>query len=383
MVIEDMIAILLPVAAASGWFAAKKHYTRKYLTDYARPLTQAYRRGLNYLLDEKTDKAIAAVAHILEQEYEPIETHIALGNLFRRRGEVERAIDIHSKLLQDPILTDHQKTKANFELGVDYMRAGLFDRAEAIFHPLSSSKTHGRGALQHLLQIYQQEKDWVNAIDCVRQLQRMVKPRQGETAAHFFCELADEAMHLHRLKDARDFLVQALADDPQCVRASIAKAKLEFGNGEYHQALQTLKNIELQNPVYLPVALPMIRLCWERQGDNGLTEYLERIYQNFGVVAAALEVAERIRESRGLTAAIDYLLPVIEANPDSGLIYRVLDFMTEDRSSAADRIRRINRALHSLVLDSDRYHCIECGFRATELHWRCPSCQFWGSIIPL
>jgi lipopolysaccharide biosynthesis regulator YciM len=379
----DLISLLLPVAAASGWYAAKKHYTRKYLTELANPMTQAYRRGINYLLDEKTDKAIAAVAHILEQDSEPLETHIALGNLFRRRGEVEKAIEMHKKLLQEPDLSVPQKEKANYELGIDYMRAGLFDRAEIIFNTLAQTNNHGKAALQQMLLIYQQQKDWHNAIACILKLRRIAKPRHGETAAHFLCELAEEAMTLHRLKDARDYLGQALKDDHDCVRASIAKGKLELGNGEYRQALETLRQVESQNPRYLPVVLPLIRQCWERQGNTQeLTRYLHHLHEKFGFISAAVELAERIRDTQGIDAAIDYLLPILEANPNPFSISRAMALLAEDRSLGSNKMRRLCALLQATTADRLRFQCEHCGFSLSELFWRCPSCQHWGSILP-
>lgn len=383
MLAQSLIALLLPVAAASGWYAARKHYTRKYLTDFAHPLTRAYRTGINYLLDEKTDKAIAAVARILEQDSEPLETHIALGNLFRRRGEVEKAIELHKKLTVEPGVSQTQKDKANYELGMDYMRAGLFDRAESIFVSLADTKTHGKYASQHLLQIYQQQRDWHKAIESVRTLRRYVKPRHGETAAYFFCELAEEAMSLHRLKDARDYLANALADDPSCVRASIAKGKLELGNGEDKQALLTFKSVESQNPVYLPVVLPLIRQCWDRRGnEREFIAYLDHLYETFGVVSAAVERADRMRQTLGISAALDYLLPILERRPDPIGISRALALLSEDSQYASNKIRRLCALLQELASDQHQFQCKHCGFGAKELHWRCPSCQYWGSIRP-
>lgn len=379
----ELVALLLPVAAASGWYAAKQHYTRKYRTDFADPMTQAYRRGINYLLDEKTDKAIATVAHILEQNAEPLETHIALGNLFRRRGEVEKAIEIHKKLLQEPGLSAVQQEKANFELGMDYLRAGLFDRAEGIFKALEQSSVHGKAALQQMLFIYQQQKDWHNAIAWILKLRRFAKPHHGETAAHFLCELAEEAMSLHRLKDARDYLVQALKDDPDCVRASIAKGKLELGNGEYRLALETLRRVESQDPRYLPVVLPLIRQCWERQGNgHELAGYLQYLHGEFGFITAAVELAERIRSTQGLGAAMDYLLPVLEANPDPFAISRALALLAEDGGLGSAEMRRLCALLQPALAGKLRFQCEHCGFSASELYWRCPSCQYWGSILP-
>ena len=143
MQVQALIALLLPLAAASGWYTARKHYQKKFLEEHVHPLTQAYRRGLNYLLDDKTDKAIAAVGQILEQDDESLEVQIAFGNLFRRRGDVERAIEIHTRLRATVGLTESQRARADFELALDYLRAGLYDRSESLLLSLVETKTHG------------------------------------------------------------------------------------------------------------------------------------------------------------------------------------------------------------------------------------------------
>lgn len=382
----ELVAFLLPIAAASGWYAAKRHFTRKYFVDHAHPLTRAYCRGLNYLLHEKPDKAIDAFADLLEQDYETIETHIALGNLFRRRGEVEKAIEIHEKLNNDPDLTETLKAHASYELGVDYMRAGLFDRAEAIFQTLSQSESRGKAALQQLLQIYQQEKDWRNAIACTRKLLRFVKPPRGENIAQFLCELAEEALLANSPREAADYLAKALLEDPGCVRASLAKARLELASGNYSEALKNLHRVEQQNPAYLAETLSPTAECYESLGDNeGLMHHLARLYRDFGLIAAAIALAERIhRKGAGPRAAAEYLLSVMEARPRLLGLSAAVDLLSVpgQRLERSD-MERVSAGLSRLVQEIPRYRCRECGFSGSQLHWRCPSCQSWDSVTPV
>ncbi len=380
----DLTALLLPIAAASGWFAAKKNFTRQSLKHFAHPLADAYRRSLHYLLDENTDKAIAAITHILERDSEPLETHIALGNLYRRRGEVEKAIQIHEKLLQEPGRTESQRQRATYELGIDYLRAGLLDRAEAMFLALVRDTLFGRVAMQQLLQIYQRQKDWRKAIECTLKLRHKGRLRHGETVAHFLCELADEAMVQSRLAEAHVLLDQALEDDPACVRASLTKGRLELGQGEYRQALATLQRVERQNPIYLPATLPLVKACWEHlDNEPDFLEYLEHLHRDFGIMAAAAERAEHIRRRQDLHSAMDYLLPIMESKPDPLAISRALALLTEDSGLGASRMQRLCRLLQELLSSTLHFRCEQCGFAVTELYWHCPSCQYWGSIRPV
>jgi lipopolysaccharide biosynthesis regulator YciM len=163
----------------------------------------------------------------------------------------------------------------------------------------------------------------------------------------------------------------------------MAKGKLELGNGEYRQALATLIQVESQNPRYLPVVLPLIRQCWERLGNDQLTDYLQHLHEDFGIISAAVELAQGIRGAQGLGAAIDYLLPILEANPDPLAISRVLALLAEDGGPGSGRMRRLCGLLQALMARKLRFQCEQCGFSVSELYWRCPSCQYWGSIMPL
>lgn len=380
----EFLALLLPVAAASGWYAAKRHYTRRYFADHARPLTRAYCKGLNYLLNEKTDKAIDAFADILEKDYDTIETHIALGNLFRRRGEVEKAIEIHEKLVDDATLDQSHRVHASYELGMDYMRAGLYDRAEAIFQVLSQSTTHAKPSLQQLLLIYQQEKDWHKAIACTRQLLRFGKPPRGENVAQFLCELAEEAARRDEPGEAMNHLKQALREDPGCVRANLILARLELAQAEYAKALSALKVVESQNPAFLPMVLEPITLCHERLGEGrALVDYLEGVYRKHGLVEAAVAMAGRRREMEGAEAALNHLLTVLESNPNFQGLRQAVALMAEpDRTTTRQDLKRVALIVDCLVAKIPRYRCVECGFSGSEMHWRCPSCQHWDSMIP-
>lgn len=382
----EFLAFLLPVAAASGWLAAKRHYTHKYLYGHARPITQAYCRGLNYLLSEKTDKAIDVFAHILEIDHETVETHIALANLFRRQGEVERAIDVHSRLLDDPALSEDQRTQARYELGVDYMAAGLLDRAESIFESLSGNGVHGKSSLQRLLQIYQQEKDWHEAIACARKLLRISKTPKGESIAQFFCELAEDALAAHREPEAMEYLKRALRDDPACVRANLIKSRLQIQSSDPAGALRTLREVESQDPVYLAEILRPVAWCYRQLGDEeGMAEYLEYLYRRYGLAGAVDDLVWRIRDTEGVPAAVEYLFSTLEAKPSLRGVAQAVHLLAADDGQAPrpTEFGRLAKVAERLAAETPRYRCMECGFGGAELHWRCPSCLSWDSIRPL
>jgi lipopolysaccharide biosynthesis regulator YciM len=383
----ELLAFLLPIAAASGWYAARRHYTKKYLSDHGKPLTRAYYRGLNYLLNEKTDKAIDVFAGLLETDLDTVETHIALGNLFRKRGEVEKAIEVHERLLNAPNLNDEQRSSAYFELGMDYMRAGLLDRAESIFKTLAAKNPNYRKpALHQLLQIYQQEKDWQSAIDCTAELIRLfgVTPR-GENEAQFLCEMADEARAAGNLAHAKEYVARSLIADRNCVRASLIKAQLELGEELYGEALHTLKSIETQQPHYLSEIVQLVGFCYERLGvHEERVAYLQYLYEKYSLVDAAIGLAEFVRDTDGAGRAVEYLLGVLEVKPClrgiSGLVGLLANI---EAGNNARLLEKVSRILAKLWMENPRYNCVQCGFSGSELHWRCPSCQYWGSVRPL
>ena len=383
---EGWLFLLLPVAAASGWLAAQRHYARKYLIEHTHSLRKAYCRGLNYLLSEKTDKAIEAFVDLLTNDFETVETHIAVGNLFRRRGEIEKAIEIHEALIVREDLNAQQQESAQFELGLDYMRAGLFDRAESIFQNLVDHEDSRRGAFQQLLDIYQHEKEWSKAMECTRQLQAMGKPpRRGETVAQFLCELAEETLCSDCEKVSRQWLEEALREDPRCARASLLMAKLEMREGRFDEALQTLKRVESQKSDIIPEIFEPLRICHDRleKPVGELIGYLGYLYETYGFESAALALAESIRSEQGAGKAIDHMMRVLENNPTLKSLNTLTGFLLEDGAETQREVLiRLDRALDRMYSYVPRYLCTHCGFSGSELHWRCPSCRYWETTKP-
>jgi len=384
---EDWLLLLLPVAAASGWYAARRHYLRKYLVEHSHSLRKAYCRGLNYLLSEKTDKAIEAFADVLTKDFETIETHIALGNLFRRRGEIEKAIEIHESLIARDDLSPKQHENAQFELGLDYLRAGLFDRAESIFQNLTDHEGSRKGALQQLLDIYQREKDWLKAADCARQLRTTQgKVPKGETVAQFLCEMAEETLCADQDEQAREWLAEALREDPACARASLLTAKLQMREGRFEDALKSLKCVESQNPAMLSEIIEPLCICHDRLQKNSgeLIGYLGYLYETYGLESAALALAEKIRSEHGPSKAIEHLQRVLDSRPSLNALNAMTGYLLEEETdNQREALVRLDRALDRLSSSAPRYACAHCGFSGGELHWRCPSCRHWESTKPM
>ncbi len=377
----ELLWLLLPVAAASGWYLSK--LTQK---NSAQPSTfgmrNAYFRGLNYLLNEQPDKAIEVFVKILEVDSETVETHLALGNLFRRRGEVDRAIRIHQNLIARPALSKAQRAEALLELGQDYMRAGLFDRAESIFLELIGMREHADAARSHLLDIYQQEKDWENAISVVRSLTTLSERERQLLIGQFYCELAEEAASNSDLRKAQQMLRKAVNADPNCVRASIAQGNLAIRREDFKTAVRAFRRVEEQDQAYLPEVISPLKACYEKLGDHeSFIGFLRRTQQHYQGVSVLLALAEEIRRTKDDAEATAYLVEQLGKKPS----VRGLDWLLETNLERAEGKSRENlqvlrQITQALLEHKPVYTCTRCGFSAKSLHWQCPSCKNWSSI---
>src|SRR5210317_311267 len=240
--IEYLLLLLLPVAVYFGWWLARA-YGRRSLHKRNRLFSDQYFQGLNYLLNEQPDKAIQVFLELAEVNQDTVETHMALGSLFRRRGEVDRAIRFHQNIIAKPGLGSEQRTQALLELGEDYMRAGLLDRAERLFSELIETDAHTPSALRSLLEIYQQEKDWKNALEQAQRLEQISGEHMGDVMAQFCCEMAEAAIAGNDREKARRHLRQARRHNPRCIRARFILADLLIEDGDYDRALELYEEI--------------------------------------------------------------------------------------------------------------------------------------------
>lgn len=381
---SNILWLLLPVAAASGWLAAKVDQKRRGI-NASRDLPSAYFKGLNFLVNEQPDAAIEVFIKALQVDTSTVETHLALGSLFRRRGEVERAIRIHQDLISRPVLDKFQRAQALLELGQDYLKAGLLDRAEHLFQELVQIRLHTDAALRFLVQIYQQEKEWHKAIAASRKAARTSGKGQGDIIAQFYCELAEQRMADQDFTAARRHIGHALTYDAQCVRASLLLGQLESRSGRHRDAIKAWKRIEQQDPCYLGEAADQIAASYQHLGDEpGLYEYFSGVLQRHSDGVVMLAMADLIRHRDGIAAAASFVATWLRAHPSVHGLHRLIEL----NLAAADSAHRsdltlLHGIMASLVAHQRGYVCQQCGFRGRSLHWQCLGCQRWNSIKPL
>ncbi|HKQ31153.1 MAG TPA: lipopolysaccharide assembly protein LapB [Burkholderiales bacterium] len=380
---QDLLWLLLPLAAASGWLAARFERVRGERRSFELP--QAYIKGLNLLLNEQPDKAIEIFIRALEVNSETVETHLALGSLFRRRGEVERAIRIHQNLIARPTLDKDQRSLALLELGHDYLKAGLLDRAENLFLELSELRQHSEQALRQLLHIYQQEKEWEKAVTVTRKLARIAGKNMNNVIAQYYCEVAERAFAKRNFNEAREYLGQALATDSNCVRASILQGDLYVEEGNHRDAIRCWQRVEDQDVHYLGEVAERLAKAYREIGDTqGLYEYFRNLLNRHGGIVLALTFAEIIRDRDGVGAAEKFVVDWLRRRPNVHGLHRLIVLnLAETVGSSRDDLMLLKGIIEDLRGQHLGYACVQCGFKGKTLHWLCPGCSRWNTIKPV
>jgi lipopolysaccharide biosynthesis regulator YciM len=381
MEIEYWWLLVLPLFFALGWFAARIDIKQLLLESRALPL--GYFKGLNFLLNEQPDKAIEAFIEVVKVDPQTIELHFALGGLFRRRGEVERAIRMHQNLVERPDLASGQKLAALFELAQDYFKAGLLDRAEELFLKLETT-SYAEQALRFLLEIYEQEKDWHKAIGIAGKLETVTGRSHQKEIANFCCELAlNELMHT-RPEAARPHLAQALSHHRLCVRANMLLGDLEIAAKRPEAAIEAWMRIETQSPQYLALVAERLFSAYKQrdkleEGVNLLRGYLTK-YPSIDLLNV---VFQGMLESQGTEPAYRLARDELRRMPtllglDKMLEAQIMEAPPDRRRDLELVKELVNQHTRSLAM----YKCDNCGFRARQYYWHCPACAAWETYSP-
>lgn len=381
MEIEYWWLLALPLFFALGWFAARIDI--KQLLSESRVLPVSYFKGLNFLLNEQPDKAIEAFIEVVKVDPQTIELHFALGSLFRRRGELERAIRMHQNLVERQDLAQGQKLHALFELAQDYFKAGLLDRAEELFLKLEGT-IHAEDGLNFLLEIYEQEKDWYKAIGIAEKLETTTGRSHQKEIANYFCELAGVELMHSRPEAARPHLAEALAHHRLCVRANVLLGDAEMAAGRPEGAIEAWKRIESQNPAYLSLVAERLYLAYKKLSRAGEGVHLLRGYlANYPSLDLLNVVFQGMLESQGTEPAYSFVRDELRRTPtllglDKLLEAQLLDAPLERRRDLELTKQLVYQHTRGLAL----YRCDNCGFKARQYYWHCPACAAWETYSP-
>ena len=373
--------LLIPVIFGLGWMAAR--FDLKNLLSESANLPRSYFRGLNFLLNEQPDKAIDAFIEVVKLDPETTELHFALGNLFRRRGETERAIRVHQNLLKRADLPTNERDHALYELGQDFLKAGLLDRAEETFKEISVG-LYAVGAQRALLTIFEIEKDWRRAITSASDLQNAGVQSYGKEIAQFYCELAQEALQAKQPDQARIELGRALKANSGNVRATILLGEVEQAAGNHTAALAYWERVEQQNPQYLPLVAERIMQSYqaigrEADGAKMLADYIDR-YPSTDLLDVAFKYVSALH---GSEAAHRLARTQMQKSPTAAGMIRLFDAQIahagEPRRSELELMRNL---VFQRTKNLPRYTCQSCGFRARLFYWQCPGCSGWETYAP-
>ncbi|MDR1012535.1 MAG: lipopolysaccharide assembly protein LapB [Coxiellaceae bacterium] len=381
----QLFLLLLPIAALSGWFAGW-HYKRSVeIKSEGNFIPPGYFLGLNYLINDQPDKAVDVFIKMLQINTDTIETHLALGNLFRRRGEVDRAIRIHQNLIARPQLTQKQHLQALLELAQDYLRAGVFDRAERLFLEIINFGGDINLSLNSLINIYQQQKDWRKAIAAAKKLEFISSATMHTAIAHYYCELADYAKLNNELSNAYAYLNDALNADINCARANIMLGNLYFTEDKYEQAIKVFRMVYQQDAEYVAEIIDLLGKCYQCVGRE--TEYINcldswiaekpRIYY-------VLAMTDYLLTTKGDLTALNYLSCQLPKCLSLRGLERMLSlYINYVDDNMKDQLLLLKEFITKLLANKPIYRCIHCGFAGKNLYWQCPSCRCWNSVKPI
>ncbi|KYP97514.1 tetratricopeptide repeat protein [Sodalis-like endosymbiont of Proechinophthirus fluctus] len=381
----ELLFLLLPVASAYGWYMGHRSAQQDNQQE-ANRLSREYVAGVNFLLSNQQDKAVELFLDMLKEDSNAVEAHLTLGNLFRSRGEVDRAIRIHQALIESTSLTFEQRLLAMQQLGRDYMAAGFYDRAEDMFSQLVNEDDFRLCALSLLLQIYQATSEWSKAIDIAEKLVKLGVEQRREEIAHFYCELALQAMGSDDMDRAVTLLKKGASADKNSARVSIMRARIYMAQQDYAGAVGELMRVLDQDREMVSETLPMLQDCYQALGQTGAwADFLKRCVEEDTGSSAELLLTDIIEREQGPEAAQGYINQQLRQNPTMHMFHRLMNFHLSEAEDgrAKESLQTLRDMVGEQIHTKPRYRCQKCGFTSHSLYWHCPSCKSWASVKPI
>ena len=374
--------LLLLLAGVAGWFLAQIFYKNR-----SKPkIPGEYLKGLNYLLNEQPDKALEVFIDLVDVDTETVETHLVLGNMFRRRGEVDRAIRIHQNLIARPTLELIDKSTALLELAKDYLKAGLLDRAESLLNDVIEIRLQTDEAYPLLLGLYEQEKEWSMAIETTKKLEKVQGKKLNHITAHYYCELTEMALENsgNDENEAKKLAKKALSYDNNCARASVLLGHIAMHEENFKSAIKFYIAVAKQKPEYLPEVFMKLREAFLRQDDRqGFKQFLRSINDSNISALTLSSLLEELREDDvDKKMILDWLLEKSELS-----LLEVNGFLKSKNSKHESigevGLVKIQESVELFISNRSTHQCKQCGFHGKLLYWQCPSCHSWGTVVPV
>ena len=381
----QLLLILLPIVFFMGWlFGKQRRKSADEKTEH--PLIPYdYFVGLNYIINEQPDKAVDVFVKMLEVNTDTVETHLALGNLFRRRGEVDRAIRIHQNLIARPHLDKKQRILALLELAQDYLRAGVLDRAERLFLELVKMNEEIIPSYGYLINIYQQQKDWQQAIVNAKKLEEVGGGDMHVPIAHYYCELALQALAHNQTEQMHEYIKNSLKYDKNCARANIILGNALVTAGQFKQAIRVFKQVQEQDSEYVSEIISQLTKCYYDTGrEKEFIRYLKTQIETNPRIYFILAMTDYLCAKDSEAAAIEYLTGKLYHCLSLRGLGRLLElYMHSADKPAQNKLLLLKEFVEKLAENRPVYRCIHCGFSGKQLYWQCPSCRRWNSVKPI
>ena len=376
---------LLPLAVLSGWLAASPTRLQAQPHVISGRISESYYRSINLLANDQHDQALEILAKALEDHGESMEIQLALGSLFRRRGEIERATQIHQSLIARPGLSSDQKSEVLFELASDYFKAGLLDRAENLLLELGAGDGFRESALRLLVQIYESEKEWERAIAAGSQLDRLTAETWGPVIAQYYCELGERDLNAGDYEGAKLRSDDALKLNRNCARAVILGGRLDALAGRHCQAVKTWGRLCDDHPERLHEVARLVQTSSENMGEPEIyAEFLNRAVEASSDERLQLLLVDYFSKQGRTEDAEAQLLTWVEENASLSGLHRLLEIRVDRELGAASErdYQLVRKVTGKLLADRTGYECRFCGFQGKSLHWQCPGCRHWDTTVP-
>jgi len=379
----DIWLFLLVLAAIIiGWLLGRWQPFKKNNESQADIFSEKYARGLNYLLADDSDNAIKIFTDLIEVNRETIEIHIALGNLFRSKGEVDRAIKIHQNLLARPNLTRKQRHMAIAELASDYLKAGLLDRAEKLYREMIELNADPHQAYRRLLDLYITEKSWEDAVECAQVLYKMGEPEVSVTYSQCLCEIASQAIDNGNNRLARNSLDRALEIDSGCVRAALILIRLHLKTDNIAAAKGIIRRLIRQNPEYMTLYIEPARQIYHSSESRVYLEFLQSQYQQHPSTRLAIALLEHYARNDEINQARQFLSDILNKSPSFEAFEFALRFLKSNPEQLDETWETLSTFLKTLQDKKTEFVCSRCGYESHSIQWLCPSCRNWASMKP-
>ena len=377
--------LLLTVAVAVGWLVGRlggdgSNRARTKISD-----EESVKDRLQFLFTNYSDQAVDNFVQSLAVNKETVSLHLSIGRHFRNKGETDRAILVHQNLLARPELPPRFSPQVTLELAMDFLRAGLLDRAEALLQQIMGDREYGRTAAQQLIELYQQEREWGKAADVARTLiKNDADPAMFKDLAYLTCELADQALRQDDRWTAQKLAKEALDYDRSCVRATLILMKILIRQGSYRDAGNQGLKVFDQNPDFGPESIDRLMKLEHEHGNIGrLVKKLRKLYETYPSTSLLLALAESVERVSGRPAAIELLRQELEIRPSVRALLRLVEMAGYEKGMTTDEGRLVSRIGLLILANRPVYRCVSCGFSGQQLHWLCPSCKQWETVRPI